>query len=81
VEAVLLADGGALFVSGLLMGFIMSMIRVEKVSDLPDLILEMNCLYLGIIQLGILQLVAKALHFDLLYCVFAPREERQAQDI
>ena len=49
----LITDGSPLLVGLLLVLFVMAMVGVDEISQLPDLMLEMNCFDFGVVQLGI----------------------------
>lgn len=47
----LLADLGALLIGGFLMCFIVAMVSVEEIANLANLVLEVNSLNLGVVEL------------------------------
>ena len=55
----ILADSATLLICLLLMFLVVPVIGIEQVAEFPDFVLHMRCLYLGIVEVSILQLLAK----------------------
>ena len=53
------AESSTLLVGLLLMLFIVAMVRIEKIAEFANLVLEMKCFYLGIVELRIFASVSR----------------------